>query len=205
MSKRGLILGLLGVGAVAMLVVVEIATSGPGAGKRAAPTLPSQVLRGPRVDLASLRGKPALVNFWASWCAPCKQEAPELERLARTLHGQARLVGVDWNDTTANATAFIRQYGLTYPILRDGSSEVGNRFGLPGLPTTFVLDPHGDIAEVLLGPQSESILRRSDGWSKSAASNRCSFPSTPTSRRAAELPTPAAANCPGNTAARLTR
>jgi cytochrome c biogenesis protein CcmG/thiol:disulfide interchange protein DsbE len=163
MSKRGIILGLLSVGAVAVLVVAEIATSGSETGKRAAPALPSQVLRGPRVDLASLRGKPALVNFWASWCAPCKQEAPELERLARSRHGQARLVGVDWNDTTANATAFVRQQGLTYPILRDGSSEVGRRFGLTGLPTTFVLDSHGRIAEVLLGPQTESSLREALG------------------------------------------
>jgi cytochrome c biogenesis protein CcmG/thiol:disulfide interchange protein DsbE len=159
MSKRGIILGLLAGGAVAVLVVAEIATSGSGTGKRVAPALPSQVLRGPRLELASMRGKPALVNFWASWCAPCKQEAPELERLARARQGQARVVGVDWNDTTANAMDFIRQQGLTYPILRDGSSEVGKRFGLTGLPTTFVLDSHGRIADVLLGPQTESSLR----------------------------------------------
>ena len=117
------------------------------------------MLRGPRVDLASLRGKPALINFWASWCTPCKQETPELERLAKEAPRQARVVGVDWNDTTPNATAFIREYGLTYPILRDASSKVGNRFGLTGLPTTFVLDSKGQIVRTLRGPQTSATLR----------------------------------------------
>ncbi len=157
MSKR-IALGLLAAAAVAGLVIAELATSDSGESDRAAPPLPSQVLRGPRVDLASLRGKPALVNFWASWCAPCKQEAPELERFARTLHGKARLVGVDWNDQTANAITFIRQHRLTYPNLRDGSSQVGNDFGLSGLPTTFVLDPQGRIVRTLRGPQTAASL-----------------------------------------------
>jgi cytochrome c biogenesis protein CcmG, thiol:disulfide interchange protein DsbE len=159
MSKRNLAVGLLAAAAVAALVVAEIATSGSGASQRPAPELPSQVLQGPRVDLASLHGKPALVNFWASWCTPCKQEAPELQRLARTLPDQARLVGVDWNDTTANATEFIREHALTYPILRDGSNEVGDRFGITGLPTTFVLDSRGQIVETLRGPQDVAALR----------------------------------------------
>jgi cytochrome c biogenesis protein CcmG, thiol:disulfide interchange protein DsbE len=158
MSSRW-VLALLAVTAVAGLVVVELVTSGSGDSKRAAPELPSQVLRGPKADLASLRGKPALINFWASWCAPCKQEAPELERLARALRGRAQLVGVDWNDTTPNATAFIREHSLTYPILRDGSSQVGNRFGITGLPTTFVLDAQGQIVRTLRGPQTASSLR----------------------------------------------
>lgn len=158
MSTR-LALGLAVGAAVVGLVAAEVLTSGSGDAGRRAPALPSQVLRGPRVDLASLRGKPALVNFWASWCTPCKQETPELERLARALRGRARVVGVDWNDTTANATEFIRQHGLTYPILRDGSSEVGNRYGLSGLPTTFVLDSRGRIARTLRGPQTSATLR----------------------------------------------
>ena len=139
MSTR-LALGLLAVAAVAGLVIAELATSDSGGSDRAAPELPSQVLRGPRVDLASLQGRPALVNFWASWCTPCKEEAPELERMARALGGRTQVVGVDWNDSTQNATEFIRQQRLTYPILRDGSGEVANDYGLSGLPTTFVLD-----------------------------------------------------------------
>jgi cytochrome c biogenesis protein CcmG, thiol:disulfide interchange protein DsbE len=82
-----LIIGLAIAGAV---VVAEIATSGGGSeDPRPAPALPTEVLVGPRVTLTSLRGKPALVNFWASWCTPCKKEAPELERLASGLNGRA--------------------------------------------------------------------------------------------------------------------
>jgi cytochrome c biogenesis protein CcmG/thiol:disulfide interchange protein DsbE len=158
MSKRW-VLALLGVAIIAGLVIAELATSGAGNGERVAPRLPTQVLRGPRVDVASLRGKPALINFWASWCTPCKQEAPELERLSRALGGRAQVVGVDWNDATRNATAFIREHELTYPNLRDGSGEVGNRYGLAGLPTTFVLDAEGKIVHTLTGPQTAATLR----------------------------------------------
>ncbi len=147
----------LPVAVVVGLIVAEIATSGSGGASgqgRPAPALPKEVLNGPAVTLASLRGKPAFVNFWASWCTPCKQEAPELERFSKAIHGQANLVGVDWNDTADNARAFIASEHLSYPILRDGSNEVGDAYRLSGLPTTFVLDPAGRIVETLRGPQT---------------------------------------------------
>jgi cytochrome c biogenesis protein CcmG/thiol:disulfide interchange protein DsbE len=144
---------------IAGLVVAELATSGSGQSARPAPALPTQVLHGPKVDLESLRGRPALINFWASWCTPCREEAPALARLARRVNGKARVVGVDWNDTTANADDFIKQHHLTYPILRDGSSAVGEHFGLTGLPTTFVLDSDGRIVRTLRGPQTPATFR----------------------------------------------
>lgn len=159
MERRRLALGLFAVAALVAVIAVEIATSGSKQATRPAPELPTQVLQGPRVDLATLRGKPALINFWASWCDPCRKEAPELERFAKSLHGKAQLVGIDWNDTTANAMSFIREYGLTYPMLRDASSEVGNRYGITGLPTTFVLDSQGRIVQTLRGPQTTAALR----------------------------------------------
>ena len=144
--------------AIAGLVVLELATSGGGEGReqarRAAPALPAEVLHGPRVTLASLRGRPAIVNFWASWCGPCRREAGELRRLAAALHGRAALVGVNWNDRANNARGFIRQNGWTFPNLRDGDGGVGSAYRLSGLPNTFVLDRDGRIARVLLGPQT---------------------------------------------------
>jgi cytochrome c biogenesis protein CcmG/thiol:disulfide interchange protein DsbE len=112
------------------------------------------------VDLASLRGKPALVNFWASWCKPCQQEAPELKRFDETLGNKANLVGVDWNDTPSNARKFIADSGWQYPILRDPSQHVGYAYGLNGLPTTFVLNAQGQIVETLQGPQTAAKLRQ---------------------------------------------
>ena len=145
----------------AAVVVAEVATSGGGSnGRRRAPQLPAEVLVGPRVTLASLRGKPALVNFWASWCTPCKKEAPELESLASRLGGRARLVGVDWSDGAGNARTFIARHHWTYPNLRDGDGSVGDRFHLAGLPTTFVLDEEGLIRETLRGPQTSAAFAR---------------------------------------------
>jgi cytochrome c biogenesis protein CcmG/thiol:disulfide interchange protein DsbE len=160
MTRRRMIgigLALLIVGGV---VAAEIATSGSGQTSRPAPALPKQVLAGPRVDLASLRGKPALINFWASWCGPCKQEAPELQRLAEKIGPRASLVGVDWNDSAKNARAFITESHWSYPVLRDPGGEVGNAYGLNGLPTTFVLDSSGNIVQTLQGPQTVSSLNQ---------------------------------------------
>jgi cytochrome c biogenesis protein CcmG, thiol:disulfide interchange protein DsbE len=152
------------VGAVALViagvVAAELLTAGGGTEKRPAPELPSEVLVGPRVDLASLHGKPALINFWASWCGPCKDEAPELKRFSHELGGRATLVGVDWNDSADGARAFIAKSGWDYPILRDPSQKVGTAYGLNGLPTTFVLDADGNIVERLQGPQTAASLDR---------------------------------------------
>jgi cytochrome c biogenesis protein CcmG/thiol:disulfide interchange protein DsbE len=118
------------------------------------------VLSGRHVDLASLRGKPALVNFWASWCGPCKDEAPELKKFSEELDGRATLVGVDWGDAADNAREFIAKAGWRYPILRDPSQKVGTQYGLNGLPTTFVLDADGNIVQTLQGPQTAAKLEQ---------------------------------------------
>src|SRR3989442_4297200 len=129
--------------AALLLAVVLAILLGGNAGPtraRAAPSLPSKVLVGPRVDLASLRGRPAIIHFWASWCAPCVKEAPQLARLASELHGRATLVGVDWSDNRGAAASFVRRFHWTFPVLIDPEGSVGNAYGLTGLPTTFLLD-----------------------------------------------------------------
>jgi cytochrome c biogenesis protein CcmG, thiol:disulfide interchange protein DsbE len=151
---------ILAVVAVIGLIVFEVASAGSGGKAEPAPPLPSAVLRAPRTTLASLRGKPALVNFWASWCEPCRQEAPELERLNRSLHGEAQLVGVDYTDRASNARDFIRQYGWTFPVLSDPDGIYGARYRFSGLPTTIVLDSQGRIVETLRGPQTAADLRQ---------------------------------------------
>ncbi|MHB8234887.1 MAG: TlpA family protein disulfide reductase [Solirubrobacteraceae bacterium] len=113
---------------------------------------------GPRVEIASLRGRPAIIHFWASWCGPCVKEAPQLARLAGELHGRATLVGVDWSDNQADAARFVRQHHWTFPVLIDSSGEVGNAYGLTGLPTTLLLDREGRITRRLVGPQTAAGL-----------------------------------------------
>jgi cytochrome c biogenesis protein CcmG, thiol:disulfide interchange protein DsbE len=158
MTRRRLIGTALVLLAIGGVVAAEIATSGSGQSTRPAPALPKQVLAGPRVDLASLRGKPAVINFWASWCAPCRQEAPELRRFAGQIGHRATLVGVDWNDRPDNARAFITESHWHYPVLRDPSGSTGTAYGLNGLPTTFVLNARGQIVQKLQGPQTTSTL-----------------------------------------------
>lgn len=156
---------LIALALVVGLVVVELATSGgDGRGangaRRRAPALPAAVLTPPRATLASLRGKPAIVNFWASWCGPCRKEAPELALLSRRLHGRATLVGVDWNDALSGARGFIAKNRWTFPNLRDADGTVGNDYRLSGLPNSFVLDRDGRIARVLIGPQTVAGFER---------------------------------------------
>jgi cytochrome c biogenesis protein CcmG/thiol:disulfide interchange protein DsbE len=144
---------------VAGLIAFEALSAGSGDQGKLAPPLPAAVLQAPRTSLSSLRGEPALINFWASWCEPCRQEAPELARLQRSLHG-GHLVGVDYTDREAAGRDFARHYGWTFPILDDPDGIYGARYKLPGLPTTVVLDSGGRIFETLSGPQTAANLQR---------------------------------------------
>jgi thiol-disulfide isomerase/thioredoxin len=147
--------------AVAALVVAELASGGGSEQTgRAAPPLPAKALRPPGVDLAGLRGKPALVDFFASWCEPCAEEAPTLRALSASLGDRATVVAVDWDDAGGPARAFVRKHRWTFPVLADTSGTAGESYGLVGLPTSFVLDPRGRIVATFRGPQSEAKLRR---------------------------------------------
>jgi thiol-disulfide isomerase/thioredoxin len=147
--------------AIAAAAVFGLA-SHPASGHRA-PALPRESLVGGPVTLASLlagaRGRPVLVVFWASWCDPCAEEAPALERFADSPSGRGRIVGVDWSDALSGARSFIRRYSWSFSNVRDAEGTVGNAYRLTGLPTTFVIDTRGRIRATLRGPQSEGSLR----------------------------------------------
>lgn len=113
------------------------------------------------VSLARYRGRVVLLNFWASWCHPCRVEAPSLAAFNRTLNPRsAAIVGVDINDQRSDARNFVRRYRVGYPVAFDPGLTVAHRFGVVGVPTTFVIDRRGRIAGRLLGPQTERGLRR---------------------------------------------
>ena len=124
-----------------------------------APGLEGRVLVPPSVSLAALRGAPVVVNFWASWCDPCRREAPDLARFARERPGGARLVGVNYQDARGDALAFVREFDWRFSNIRDPRGKLGDRYAIPGLPTTFVIDAHGRIAAKLIGPQTLAGLR----------------------------------------------
>jgi cytochrome c biogenesis protein CcmG/thiol:disulfide interchange protein DsbE len=158
-DRRRLItaLSLLAVVAVVAALQASGSPSDP-VGKRA-PALPRELISPPRVTVAELRGEPAAINFWASWCTPCRREAPELEQLHRSRTISGRIIGVNWNDKLSGARAFIRDHRWTFPNLRDPDGAVGRAYGIVGLPTTVILDSRGRIAELLSGPQTVDSIR----------------------------------------------
>jgi thiol-disulfide isomerase/thioredoxin len=148
--------------AIAALAIFGLASNPAPTVGRPAPALPREHLAGPPVTVAGLLagGRPALVVFWASWCAPCLKEAPAVERFALSPAGRGRVAGVDWSDALSGARSFVRRYSWSFPNVRDSEGTVGNAYRLTGLPTTFVLDRHGRIRTVLRGPQDEASLTR---------------------------------------------
>jgi cytochrome c biogenesis protein CcmG, thiol:disulfide interchange protein DsbE len=112
--------------------------------------------------LADYRGQVVVLNFWASWCEPCKDESPLLQRWHRRMEGRGGTVlGVDMYDVTGPAQDFIAEYGLTYPMLKDTDGEGVKQFGVVAYPETFVIDRRGRIAAVARGPVDEEFMRRS--------------------------------------------
>jgi cytochrome c biogenesis protein CcmG, thiol:disulfide interchange protein DsbE len=163
-GRRGRLLGWAML-AVVLAVGLAIGLSGKGgSGGRVAPALPRERLAGPPATLATLRsaahGRPALVVFWASWCEPCRHEAPAVERFASSPAGRGRVVGVDWSDEAQSARRFVHEYHWSFPNLRDGEGTDGYAYGLTGLPTTFVVGADGRIEATLRGPQTEQTLGR---------------------------------------------
>jgi cytochrome c biogenesis protein CcmG/thiol:disulfide interchange protein DsbE len=99
-----------------------------------------------KLELASLRGKVVVLNFWASWCDPCKSEAPRLEAAWQRFHGRGVVVvGVDAQDFSGDAQRFMRKHGITYPNVHDGPGDVLPRYGVSGFPETYFVDRRGRL------------------------------------------------------------
>jgi cytochrome c biogenesis protein CcmG/thiol:disulfide interchange protein DsbE len=105
------------------------------------------------VSLDSLRGRPVVLNFWASWCFACKGEAPVLERDWNHYRGRGLVVlGIDKEDIASDARRFVAAHRLTFPILEDGNGQVTGNYGVAQEPETYVLNRRGRIVAHLAGP-----------------------------------------------------
>lgn len=112
-------------------------------------------LQGKTVRLAELRGKVIFLNFWTTWCPSCRIEMPSLEKLGRQLDGgDFAIAAVNLQEPTARVKAFYEEFKLSFTVLMDRSGEVGQRFGVRQLPTTFILDKGGRIIGKALGPRA---------------------------------------------------
>ena len=105
-----------------------------------------------KVALASLQGKAVVLNFWASWCIPCKDEAPYLEQVWRSHRSDGLVVlGLDAKDFRADARNFARRYDITFPLVYDGPGKTLSGYGVTGFPETYVLDRDGRVVEAFIG------------------------------------------------------
>ncbi len=115
-------------------------------------------------SLAEYRGEWVLVNFWASWCTPCRDESPTLQRFYERNRERGLVVlGINTQDLTDDARAFVREFDLTYPMLRDPDADSPlseDGFGATGLPESYLIDPQGQLALIRRGPVDESYLDR---------------------------------------------
>ncbi|MFI5028591.1 MAG: TlpA family protein disulfide reductase [Solirubrobacterales bacterium] len=125
------------------------------------PDRPLPVLNGAgKGAIADYRGRWVLVNLWASWCVPCRQEAPVLESFYRSHRKQGVVVlGINVQDNEADALAFMREFQPTYPELRSVGNERSEAFGATGVPENYLVDPHGRLAVPWPGPVDARILR----------------------------------------------
>lgn len=126
--------------------------------RKAAPKIDQPALDGDgRVTLAAHRGRPVILNFWASWCEPCQRETPELVAFAKR-HPTIDVVGLAVNDIPSDARRFARRESVTYELGLDRGADAAGKFGVSGLPVTAVIDAEGRLAATFIGEISEAQL-----------------------------------------------
>lgn len=124
---------------------------------RPAPLFTATDLEGRKVSLADYRGQPVVLNFWASWCVPCREEFPLLKRFER-----GQVLGVIFDDSAENAREFMAEQRATWPGLLDPHGRIAAAYGVakkPGIPVTVFIDANGKVTGIHLGPLTPKILR----------------------------------------------
>ncbi len=168
MTRRRVILIVAGAVIAAVIASVAIGAAlpqsttydaySPLVGKPA-PSFSGTTLVGHRsVSLAAYRGRYVVVNFFASWCTPCDDEAPALEQFAYDSASIATLVGVEFEDVDSTAASFLRQTGSTYPAISDPGEKIAMAYGVKGPPDTYVISPRGVVVAHIAGPVTERGL-----------------------------------------------
>jgi thiol-disulfide isomerase/thioredoxin len=151
---------------VGSLAGIGLASSGSGQAARpadpAAPafSFPALGHSGQRVSLGAYSGKPVIVNFFASWCTPCKQETPLLAKFYRTEQAKVALVGLDENDVLGNAMSFTRTNDVSYPVGFDPQFSAADAYGVDALPQTFFLNAKHRIVDRVFGAVTLAALHK---------------------------------------------
>ncbi|MDQ1415107.1 MAG: cytochrome c biosis protein CcmG, thiol:disulfide interchange protein DsbE [Acidimicrobiaceae bacterium] len=158
-TRRGLVGAVIAVGVVLVAVPFLRAAKGPSGGTggergQQAPDFVSTDLGGQPVRLSSYRGRPVILNFWASWCQPCRAEFPVLRQL-QSRNSDVVILGVVFDDADNPARAFLRSEGATWPGIRDPKAQIAGAYGVhakPGIPVSILVDRSGRVVDHRYGP-----------------------------------------------------
>jgi peroxiredoxin len=132
-------------------------TVGPGVG-RMAPDFTLQALNGSTFRLSEQRGKPVVLNFWATWCGPCQNELPAIQKAAAHFGDDVVFAGVDQGEKPEVVQSFVDKLGLTFTIPMDADGAVGYDYNVQGLPTTFFIDRNGVVKSLWMGEMNSVTL-----------------------------------------------
>lgn len=141
---------------IVWLLLTVVLFAGCGGGKLApgkpAPEFELGTLDGQMLSLSQFRGSPVLLNFWATWCGPCRREMPYLQKVYERWQGVGLvLLAINIGESPPDVAEFMQAGRFTFPVLMDVSGEVATRYGIEGIPTTFFIDAEGIIQEVQVG------------------------------------------------------
>jgi thiol-disulfide isomerase/thioredoxin len=144
--------------------VVQASAGRPAeiARSKAVPAFSLQGLDGKGYQVGGERDKPLIVNFWASWCGPCHEEAPDLKRMYDKYSGQIDLYGVNVTkgDSLEDVKGFVKQYGISFPVLLDRKGEAAELYRILFVPTSFLIDKHGILRDVIHVLPPEQLEKR---------------------------------------------
>jgi peroxiredoxin len=126
---------------------------------RDAPNFSLEQLNGASITLSDLRGKGVVLNFWGTWCGPCKQEMPALQKQYEAYKDKGLVVvGVNIGESPITVEPFVKQFGVTFPILLDRESQITKLYRIGPIPTTFFIDPDGEVKEIFVGQLNEDMI-----------------------------------------------
>ncbi|MBB3869972.1 redoxin domain-containing protein [Geobacillus sp. NFOSA3] len=122
----------------------------------AAPDFSLQTLNGQTIHLSDFRGKPVIVNFWTTWCPPCKKEMPDMEKFYKAYHSDVELLAVHLTsqDTRENVKSFINEYQLSFPVVLDEKKKALELYHIQTIPTSYIIDKDGVIRKKIIGPMT---------------------------------------------------